>query len=707
MPTTFSMTNFWNSWLNFFWPNDYFGSYWSDNLTLTQPYNTVWLYSGDDFLHAKAKITTVFSGSGHDTLYLEEGADRVWTSTGNDKITTFKAIRDLDGDWGYDQLIYKFDQSELDISTQRDALVFSHKITGETTTLRGIEWVEFNDSSSSTHDLTLKYSTPMNLLVQDGTRGFIVNDPDPTVSVVWDRVVQEAIINSDVTMGPTIAARAYAMVHTAIYDAWASFDRTAIRVSADAEGDNAHLESLINYNPVTEAHIEKAMSYAAYTVLSDLFPDQVQLFKQVMTKRYGYSAQDDGSLAATVGLDAAHDMLASRMNDGANQANAYASTVDYNPINTDSGNVQIIDRWTPEHVLNADADQRFLTPHWGQVAGFAIPKNIDGSNDLSSLTPVAPEYFFEAAYANSTLNMADKTITLSAALELGGVSYAAGDTIAVSKALIGTVINQAFIAQAEQVVEISANLTDKQKVIAEVWEDGAGTSFPPGNAQTFAQLVSVRDHHSTADDAKLFMAMGNAQLDASIAAWNSKFLYDYARPIRVIRNLGELELIGEEGVDEVTGETGYVVRAWAGVDPVTGDSLGVKNVLAANWVTYQQPGSDPSPPFAEYVSGHSTFSAAGAEILKLYTGSDQLGASLTIASGASRFEPGTPHDDITLYWATFTDSANQSGISRLYGGIHFMDGNVNGLALGRDVGANAFDLAQSYFDGTADDFLFV
>ena len=138
----------------------------------------------------------------------------------------------------------------------------------------------------------------------------------------------------------------------------------------------------------------------------------------------------------------------------------------------------------------------------------------------------------------------------------------------------------------------------------------------------------ARDDHTLDQDAQLFLAMGNAVFDAGIATWQAKIEYDYARPVRVIRDLGELGLIGEKGVDELTGETGFVIQAFGGIDPDTGVGLGTKTILAENFVTFQRSGADPSPPFAEYTSGHSAFSAAGAEVLSLFTGSDAFGGSV-------------------------------------------------------------------------------
>jgi hypothetical protein len=109
----------------------------------------------------------------------------------------------------------------------------------------------------------------------------------------------------------------------------------------------------------------------------------------------------------------------------------------------------------------------------------------------------------------------------------------------------------------------------------------------------------------------------------------------------------------------------------------------------AQWIPYQ-PSTFPTPPFPEYISGHSTFSAAGAEILKRFTHSDDFGASVTFLPGSSTTEPGlTPRQPVTLSWATFSDAADEAGISRRYGGIHFEAGDLGGRATARLVAATA------------------
>jgi hypothetical protein len=116
------------------------------------------------------------------------------------------------------------------------------------------------------------------------------------------------------------------------------------------------------------------------------------------------------------------------------------------------------------------------------------------------------------------------------------------------------------------------------------------------------------------------------------------------------------------------------------------------------WLPYQPLGF-PTPPFPEHVSGHSTFSAAAAEVLRRFTGSDAFGGSYTRPAHSMLLEPLLPSRDLTLRWATFSEAAEQAGLSRIYGGIHFDNANTAGLDLGRKVGAQVFDKAQAYWQG--------
>jgi len=499
-----------------------------------------------------------------------------------------------------------------------------------------------------------------------------VDDNSPTISVIWDRAVQEAVIEA--SLNPTVASRAYAMVHTAIYDSWSAYEDTPISTNLNDKLQRPQAENTI-------ANKSEAMSYSAYYVLVELFPEQKAIFEHAMSD-LGYDpdlVSTDPTIPPGIGNISAQTLLDYRSQDGTNQLGdeaksdrtPYSDYTGYQPSNK-PGNIENIDRWTPD--ISADKSkssqaQQFLTPQWGNVTPFALESG-------NQFRPDAPQPFL---LTDGEVNLQEKTITLED-----------GEILDISPELIGTIINPKFIAQAEEVVKYSASLTDKEKLMAEFWEDGKDTSFPPGTWMTFGQYVSARDDNTLDEDVEMFFALGNSVLDAGIATWESKVYYDYVRPISAIRELGELGLIGEYDpkLDD------YVVEAYQGKEK------GTQTILAEDFITYQTPNSDYSPPFAEYTSGHSAFSAAGAEVLRQYTGSDYFGASVAFEPGESRFEPTvTPKDTVTLEWDSFSDAADEAGMSRLYGGIHFTEGDLNGRELGRKVGDAVFDRAQFYING--------
>lgn len=438
----------------------------------------------------------------------------------------------------------------------------------------------------------------------------------------WNNAMLQAIRNT--RMAPPIAARAIAIVHTSIFDAWAAYDQTAV---------GTRLGGSLR-RPASEHTLEnkqKAISFAAYRALVDLFPTQVALFDALM-RQLGYDPADtstDTATAAGVGNVAAAALLSFRHNDGSNQLGdlnpgAYSDYTGYRPVNSPDLVVDI-NRWQPLRLPNGQV-QTFLTPQWERVIPF-------GLSSASEFRPRPPSFF----------------------------------------------PSQQFRQQARELLRISGRLNDTQKAIADYWSDGPGSETPPGHWQLHAQFVSERDGHGLDDDVKMFFALGNALLDVSIAVWEAKRFYDFVRPITAIRELFR----------------GEWVVAWGG--PFQGNKL----IRGEDWLPYQVP-SFLTPPFAEYVSGHSTFSMASAEILKSFTGSDRFGGSAIVRAGSSPIEPGlTPQSDILLSWRTFSIAAEEAGLSRRYGGIHFRDGDIRGRNMGRLIGMRAWETALTYFDGTA------
>jgi hypothetical protein len=145
------------------------------------------------------------------------------------------------------------------------------------------------------------------------------------------------------------------------------------------------------------------------------------------------------------------------------------------------------------------------------------------------------------------------------------------------------------------------------------------------------------------------------------------------------------------------------VKAWKGpnyiIDP-DNDEAGVDWILAENWWPYQRP-SFVTPPFAGYISGHSTYSRAAAELMTLLTGDEYfpggMGEFLAPQNEFLVFEDG-PSMDITLQWATYRDASDQCSLSRIWGGIHPPADDIPGRLIGAVLGVEAFEFAEDCID---------
>lgn len=282
---------------------------------------------------------------------------------------------------------------------------------------------------------------------------------------------------------------------------------------------------------------------------------------------------------------------------------------------------------------------------------------------------------------------------------------------------------------------------DFTRVLAEYWADGPESETPPGHWFTLLNYVNDqaeldRRWRGTGEplskldwDVLGYFAMGGAMHDAAISAWSNKGWYDYVRPVSAIRWMadrgqssdpelpnyngaglplipGKIELITSNDPVELRGPSNehlYEVKvmAWRGPDYIGIPSLnnaGVGWIRAREWWPYQRP-TFVTPPFAGYVSGHSTFSRAAAEVLCMFTGDEYFpGGMGTFAIDAHEFlvfEDGPSHD-FELQWATYRDAADQSALSRIWGGIHPPQDDFPGRAIGQLVGVDAFLLAESY-----------
>lgn len=289
---------------------------------------------------------------------------------------------------------------------------------------------------------------------------------------------------------------------------------------------------------------------------------------------------------------------------------------------------------------------------------------------------------------------------------------------------------------------------DYGRILAEFWADGPDSETPPGH--WFVLLNYVSDHELLEKrfggegpilddlewDVKSYLIMGGGMHDVAVSAWGIKGWYDYIRPISAIRYMcdqgqcsdpkgpsfhpdginlqaGLIEVVTEETVktyhshlagkgDKNVGK--IAIYAWRGpeyiVDPDV-DVAGVDWILAENWWPYQRP-TFVTPPFAGYVSGHSTFSRAAAWIMTMLTGSEYfpggLGEFHCPENEYLVFEEG-PSMDVTLQWVSYFDASDQCSLSRIWGGIHPTADDIPGRLMGEVMGPDAFIHAETFFDG--------
>jgi hypothetical protein len=190
----------------------------------------------------------------------------------------------------------------------------------------------------------------------------------------------------------------------------------------------------------------------------------------------------------------------------------------------------------------------------------------------------------------------------------------------------------AFYKEALEVYQVSKNLTPEQTAIARFWSDDPMLSpTPPGHWISIARQIAERDKLDLERSVEVLARVGIAVADSFIGCWQAKYQYDLVRPVTYIRRT---------------------------IDP--------------KWETLLI-----TPPFPEYPSGHSTQSGAAAVVLANLFGENFAFVDTT------REGDGLKPRSFPNFWA----AAEEAGISRLYGGIHYRTAIERGLAQGRCVGA--------------------
>ena len=558
---------------------------------------------------------------------------------------------------------------------------------------------------------------------------------------------------------PPVHSRNLFHSSVAMWDAWAAYDSTAVgyihREDATA-GD-------------IEAARHEAISYAAYRVLASRYALSVNSVTTLLAldahlTSLGYSSAITttvGPSPAAVGNRVAAAILAFSTGDGSNESTGYDDPT-YTPVNDPliiafSGTtMNDPNRWQPlafefavtQNGLIADEIQTFLGSHWGDARPFALHRDFDG---FLSHDPGTPPQLGGAGDADFKAgNVA--VINYSSLLDPDAGTMIDISPGAIGNNTLGTNDGTGHATNPDTGFPYPPNVVnhaDFGRVVAEFWADGPDSETPPGHWNTLAnevvehpdferRFMGVGPELDPLEwDVKMYFAINASVHDSAVAAWGCKRVYDYVRPISSIRYMGALGQSSDMGgpsyhadglplvpglIEVVTaasaaagqrhehlaGDIGEIaIYSWGGepADPTT-QYTGAEWILAEAWLPYQRD-TFVTPAFAGYISGHSTFSRAAAEVLTAMTGSPYFPGGIASHSVPAAVPGDSPLDfefgpigPVELQWATYYDASDQAGISRLYGGIHVPVDDGPGRIVGSACGIGAWNLAVKYFDGS-------
>lgn len=555
---------------------------------------------------------------------------------------------------------------------------------------------------------------------------------------------------------PTKHARNLFHTSVAMWDAWAFYDATSAGYYT--------LEKVSG--SWTPEERDAAISYAAYRVLANRYASSVNATTTLasLDLRMESLGLDPnitttlGTSAAAIGNRVAANLLQASATDRWDDLATYTGEA-YTPVNTPlqlaQGGNSLSDkhRWQPLQFVLAFSQngevsspiQSFLGANWGGVRTYSL--GALEPNELLYIDPGAPPYLggdSDALFKEGALEVirASRDLQVDSLNQINTSPGAIGNnTLGLNDGsgyAVNPVTSQAY-------TDSFVPLGDFGRVLAEFWADGPDSETPPGHWNTLANELNDHPRFSRKFegqgaeldplewDVKLYLALNGAMHDGAIVVWGSKRIYDYIRPISAIRYMAELGqstdpsgssyhpdgLPLETGlVEMITAATtaagqkhehlaAYVgevaIYAWSASDENVVDGSGeVGWVRAQEWSPYQA-ATFVTPAFAGYVSGHSVFSRAAAEVLTQFTGSPYFpegeGSFTAKANSFLDFDRG-PSQDVHLRWATYYDAADQAGQSRIFGGIHFPVDDGPGRVMGSVVGERAFVLSKKYFDGS-------
>jgi len=199
---------------------------------------------------------------------------------------------------------------------------------------------------------------------------------------------------------------------------------------------------------------------------------------------------------------------------------------------------------------------------------------------------------------------------------------------------------------------------------------------PPRLYNQIAMQLAKEHGLGVVEMARLLALVNVAMADAGIACWESKYFYEYWRPITGIRES-----------DPGTGPTGLGDGNAGTVGDLTYSPLGApgSNLAGPNF----------TPPFPAYPSGHATFGGALFQTLRRFFGTDDI--AFTFVSdefnGVTTDNAGNVRPLVPRTFSSLSEAEEENGQSRIYLGIHWSFDKTEGIAMGRSVGDWVFDNA--------------
>jgi hypothetical protein len=465
---------------------------------------------------------------------------------------------------------------------------------------------------------------------------------------------------------PAHSGRYFMAASVGMFNGWAVYDRYATPVASDNPPPR---RAAVRQRTV--ANKEIAMTYSLFEVLSFILPNRRGTFATALFNAYGLDMENPTTQAGVDGRDAGLDFIASHLSiDKSNQENCYADTTGW--IRT-----QPVVQLDSYQTVAASLAARTNLHNWGDVkwTGFVVARRY--------LTPHAgkwkriiytPE---EAAATLPTKSPVPSAAQLDAEMQ--------------------------FLTDVQQELQLD---NGKKKLEAHFWADGPRTTLPPGHMMEVLPVAVARPKKYSLDQAvRMYLLGGVAVFEAGVSAWTQKRIYQTIRPG---------EYIPLTRLNQTL--KGQYQRPYCPHRDIQGWQWKPYQIMTLN-----------TPPFPEYPSGHSSFSAGVMSAMAMYTGSDNLPAALVYPFKAGNlgykfgtenhcFQNGTTFDGSSCTYTlcpldgnfssannysplsdgtigpfyTFSGIALSAGYSRLYGGIHPLSGNLGGLSLGSQIGARTY-----------------